>query len=148
MAREYEEDYLAEYGIPSHLHSVGLRRHVIDLGPQKLLYLSAAVVAYSGSLLRDNCTLRVQASVDGYKQEQSVEIAISKPQGARQSSLAKLSAIQSIVGRMFSFTVFPSAYDRTKRKEIQLEALELYGTLINVPDSLVSDPRASFAKWR
>eukprot|EP00747_Dinoflagellata_sp_TGD_P189360 gnl/TRDRNA2_/TRDRNA2_49605_c0_seq1.p1 gnl/TRDRNA2_/TRDRNA2_49605_c0~~gnl/TRDRNA2_/TRDRNA2_49605_c0_seq1.p1 ORF type:complete len:255 (-),score=24.64 gnl/TRDRNA2_/TRDRNA2_49605_c0_seq1:228-896(-) len=144
QAENDEMQYWQQYGIPWWLERVGLRRHVIDLGPQKLLSMSAAVVAYSGSLLRDTCTLRVQASVDGYKPQQSVEIAMSKPPGAGQSALVKLSTNQPIVGRMFSFIVLPSAYDSTKRPEIQLEGLELYGALINVPDSLVLDSRASF----
>ena len=44
---------------------------------------------------------------------------------ANQGSLVKLSTRQPIVDRMFSFTVFPGAYDRIKRRDIRLEAVEL-----------------------
>ena len=40
MVTEYEEQYEREYGVPSDLDSIGLRRHIVDVGPRYLVAIS------------------------------------------------------------------------------------------------------------
>ena len=51
---------------PPGLERIGLRRHVVDLGPHKLLSMQAAVIVYSGRILRDTCTWCSLTTRPGY----------------------------------------------------------------------------------
>ena len=61
-----------------YLYRSGLRRHVADLGPWKLLCLSAVVVAYFGTFLSGNCALQMHSSLDGRRQGITLEAEVSK----------------------------------------------------------------------
>merc|ERR1711920_1006607 len=57
MEREFEDYYESEYGVSPYLDSIGLRRHVVDVGSEHIVALNEIVLAYhccSQSLLRDS----------------------------------------------------------------------------------------------
>lgn len=145
---EYEEGYIQHYGIPLDLDTFGLRRHVIDVGPRRFLCLSTVVVAYSGSLLKQDCTLQIQASCDGFQSLQTgvrkVGAKIPTQQDPKKVILIKVHTESPLIGRLFALTVIPHSYDRRAPKTVQLEALEFYGTFIDVPKQLSLTPSPCF----
>merc|ERR1712176_184020 len=132
MEREFEDYYESEYGVSPYLDSIGLRRHVVDVGSEHMVALNEIVLAYhccSQSLLRDSAKIQIHARSDYSakvcKFEAKYDALNSSVSAENHAVIIRIVVSPILVGRFFSITVLPWSYSRTKLKKVTLAAVEM-----------------------
>jgi hypothetical protein len=147
IERRYEEEhdrwYESNYGVPPTLDQIGLRRHVVDVGQQHLVAFHTVVVAYTGSLAKEDAKIQVQA-VYGDRVS-TIEAHHHQVSAATEDAvLIKIALSSILIGRLISITVLPLKYSQTNPKRITLQAVELFGTVFELPANLIERPSDFF----
>jgi len=119
------------------MHATGLRRYVFDIGPERLLLLSGALLVFAGTSQCQGLLVRVEVASDFTNEVTRVET--EEPASEKPITVCRVHPMPSShVGRLFAVSLLPHFYSETRKFEPALLRVELYGTLYRLPDEMRS----------